>query len=136
MAEANALTAELELGAIHQDHVMLRTTAEHTPKITPMPVFPKVSLSSFLSWPDTRQRITKVCVSCQKIFKYMSKMYLMKKSFTCFRLAHTRNHLFEASKAKEKSPAAVTGVPSRLYFQVLVGHAFPQRESERRLSVL
>lgn len=41
MAEANALTAELELGAIHQDHVMLRTAAEHTLKLTPMPSISK-----------------------------------------------------------------------------------------------
>lgn len=87
MAEANALTAKLQLDAIHWDYVMLRAAAELTLKVTPVPIISKTSTVIISVWTmHTWQRITKVCVGCQKTFKYISKMYLKKKTFRCFRL--------------------------------------------------
>lgn len=86
MAEANALTAKLQLGAIHQDHVMLRTAAELTLEVTPIPIISKTSTVIISVWTIHMAKKTKVCVSCQKTFKCISKMYLKKKTFRCFRL--------------------------------------------------
>jgi len=38
VAEARALTAKLQLGAIHQDNVVLRTATELTLKVNPIPI--------------------------------------------------------------------------------------------------
>lgn len=49
-----------------------------------------------------------------------------------------KNHLCEACKAKERSPAEVIEVPTSLYFQVpgLMECSLRQRESETQLPVL
>lgn len=50
VAETNALTAKLQLGAIRQDHVMLRTATELTLKVTPIPIISRTSTVIISVW--------------------------------------------------------------------------------------